>query len=70
MTNAELIFVAMMAALLLIWAAWTFTPRDSRFTEFWIGLTGRRTAGPPSVKARKDRDRQSTAADAGNSNEP
>jgi hypothetical protein len=55
MTTAEIIFAALVAAILLIWAAWTFAPRDNRFMQFWIELTGRRIAGPPSVKADRDR---------------
>jgi hypothetical protein len=50
MTTAEIIFAAFLAAFVLIWAAWTFAPRDNSFMQFWIGLTGRRMAGPPSTK--------------------
>jgi hypothetical protein len=51
MTNAEIIFIGFVAAFVLIWAAWMFAPRDNRFMQFWIDLTGRRTSGPPSRKA-------------------
>jgi Immunity protein 17 len=50
MINAEVIFVCFVAAVVLLWAAWMFAPRDSRFMQFWIDLTGRRTARPPSTK--------------------
>ena len=51
MTNAEIIFIGFVAAILLIWAAWMFAPRHNRFMQFWIDLTGRRSARPPSTKA-------------------
>jgi high-affinity Fe2+/Pb2+ permease len=51
MTTAEIIFILFVAAILLVWAAWMFAPRHSRFMQFWIDLTGRRTAGPPSTRA-------------------
>jgi hypothetical protein len=54
MTIAEIIFVGLLAAILLIWVAWTFAPRDNRFMQFWIELTGHRTAGPPSMKSHND----------------
>jgi hypothetical protein len=46
----EIIFLGVVAAIVLIWAAWMFAPRDSRFHQLWIDLTGRRTARPPSTK--------------------
>jgi hypothetical protein len=61
MTTAEIIFVALVTAILLIWAAWVFAPRDNRFMQSWIGLTGRRTAGPPSIGADSDDDRRKGA---------
>jgi hypothetical protein len=49
--NDEIIFFGVVAAIVLIWAAWMFAPRDNRFMQFWVDLTGRRTARPPSTKA-------------------
>jgi hypothetical protein len=54
MTIAEIIFVGLVAAILPIWVAWTFAPCDNRFVQFWIELTGRRTAGAPSMKSDND----------------
>ncbi len=50
MIVAEIIFAATVAAILLVWVAWMFAPRDNRFMQFWIELTGRRTARPPSTR--------------------
>ena len=50
MANAEIIFMGLVAAIVLIWVAWMFAPRNNRFMQFWIDLTGRRTARPPSTK--------------------
>ena len=50
MANAEIIFMGLVAAIVLIWVAWMFAPRHNRFMQFWIDLTGRRTARPPSTK--------------------
>jgi len=51
MANAEIIFIGFVVAVVLLWAAWMFAPRDNRFMRYWIDLTGRRTARPPSTRA-------------------
>jgi hypothetical protein len=56
MTTYEILFVALIAAILLIWAAWIFAPRDNRFMQSWIALTGRRRSGPPATKVSGDDD--------------
>ena len=56
MTTAEIIFIGLIVAMLLIWVAWTFAPRNNRTMRFWIELTGRRTARTPPIKPDNDDD--------------
>jgi hypothetical protein len=55
MDTLEIIFLGLVAAILLVGFAWTFTSRNDHFMPFWIERTGRPATGPAGMNAGDDR---------------
>jgi hypothetical protein len=57
MTTHELIFLATIAAIVILAIAWACAPRINRLIRFWVpGVRGIAAFGPPSEKASRDAD--------------